>query len=105
MAATHRSRRPLRGEDAIGLRVGRVIGRLHMAKHFERGPSLTRRQGTEIGARQGQGCEQDGRRRHTLAQLQDPAAGPRDAGLQHDLHPPQSERQDRHHHAAHASSG
>ena len=35
VAATQRSRRPLRGEDAIGLRVGRVIGRFHMAKHFE----------------------------------------------------------------------
>ena len=35
VAATQRARRPLRGEDAIGLRVGRVIGRFHMAKHFE----------------------------------------------------------------------
>ena len=34
-AATQRARHPLRGEDAIGLRVGRVIGRFHMAKHFE----------------------------------------------------------------------
>ena len=35
VGATGRSRNPLRGEDAIGLRVGRVIGRFHMAKHFE----------------------------------------------------------------------
>jgi hypothetical protein len=35
VAATQRTRRPLRGEDAIGLRVGRVIGRFRMAKHFE----------------------------------------------------------------------
>jgi hypothetical protein len=34
-AATQRSRRPLRGEKAIALRVGRVITRFHMAKHFE----------------------------------------------------------------------
>ena len=34
-AATQRARHPLRGEDAIGLRVGRVLGRFHMAKHFE----------------------------------------------------------------------
>ena len=33
-AATERSRRPLRGEQAIALRVGRVIERFHMAKHF-----------------------------------------------------------------------
>lgn len=30
-AATQRARHPLRGQDAIGLRVGRF----HMAKHFE----------------------------------------------------------------------
>jgi Transposase DDE domain len=35
VAATRRARRPLRGADAIGLRVGRVIGHFHMAKHFE----------------------------------------------------------------------
>lgn len=35
VAATQRARNPLRGQDAIGLRVGRVIGRFHMAKHFE----------------------------------------------------------------------
>jgi hypothetical protein len=35
VSATQRTRHPLRGEDAIGLRVGRVIGRFHMAKHFE----------------------------------------------------------------------
>jgi len=35
VAATRRARKPLRGEDAIGLRVGRVIGHFHMAKHFE----------------------------------------------------------------------
>jgi Transposase DDE domain len=34
-AATQRRRRPLRGAQAIALRVGRVIGRFHMAKHFE----------------------------------------------------------------------
>jgi len=35
VAATQRARNPLRGQDAIGLRVGRVIGHFHMAKHFE----------------------------------------------------------------------
>jgi len=35
VAATQRTRNPLRGEDAIGVRLGRVIGRFHMAKHFE----------------------------------------------------------------------
>ena len=34
-AATQRARNPLRGEEAIALRVGRVIDRFHMAKHFE----------------------------------------------------------------------
>jgi hypothetical protein len=34
-AATQRSRKPLRGEQAIALRVGRVIGHFHMAKHFD----------------------------------------------------------------------
>jgi transposase len=34
-AATQRARRPLRKQDAIALRVGRVIERFHMAKHFE----------------------------------------------------------------------
>jgi hypothetical protein len=34
-AATQRSRRPLRGEKEIALRVGRVINHFHMAKHFE----------------------------------------------------------------------
>ncbi|MGH2803757.1 MAG: IS1634 family transposase [Thermoleophilaceae bacterium] len=33
-AACARERRPLRGADKIGLRVGRVIGRYKMAKHF-----------------------------------------------------------------------
>jgi hypothetical protein len=33
--ATQRTRNPLRGEQAIALRVGRVIERFHMAKHFE----------------------------------------------------------------------
>ena len=33
--ATERSRNPLRGEELIGPRVGRVIGRFHMAKHFK----------------------------------------------------------------------
>jgi transposase len=32
--ATRRTKRPLRGEGKIGLRVGRVIGRFKMAKHF-----------------------------------------------------------------------
>ena len=35
VAATQRTRRPLRGEQAIALRVGRVIERFHMAKHLE----------------------------------------------------------------------
>jgi len=34
-AATGRPRNPLRGEQAIALRVGRVIERFHMAKHLE----------------------------------------------------------------------
>jgi Transposase DDE domain len=34
-AATQRARSPLRGEQAIALRVGRVIQRFHMAKHIE----------------------------------------------------------------------
>jgi transposase len=33
--ATQRSRRALRGEKAIALRVGRIINRFHMAKHFQ----------------------------------------------------------------------
>ncbi|MBV9891034.1 MAG: IS1634 family transposase [Rhizobacter sp.] len=33
--ATQRARQALRGEQAIALRVGRVIERFHMAKHFE----------------------------------------------------------------------
>jgi transposase len=33
--ATQRARKPLRGQDEIALRVGRVIGRFHMAKHFD----------------------------------------------------------------------
>jgi hypothetical protein len=33
-AATQRTRNPLRGEQAIALRVGRVIERFHMAKHI-----------------------------------------------------------------------
>ncbi|HWR88042.1 MAG TPA: IS1634 family transposase [Acidiferrobacterales bacterium] len=35
LLAQERARKPLRGEDAIGLRVGRIIGHFHMAKHFE----------------------------------------------------------------------
>lgn len=35
VAATQRKRNPLRGEDQIGLRVGKVIGKHKMAKHFE----------------------------------------------------------------------
>ena len=34
-AATQRARAPLHGEQAIALRVGRLIGRFRMAKHFE----------------------------------------------------------------------
>ena len=34
VAATQRARHPLRGEQAIALRVGRVIERFHMAKHL-----------------------------------------------------------------------
>ena len=34
-AATQRQRNPLRGEQAIALRVGRVIERFHMGKHIE----------------------------------------------------------------------
>ena len=34
-AATQRKRHPLRGEQAIALRVGRVIERFHMGKHIE----------------------------------------------------------------------
>ena len=33
-AATHRQRRPLRGKDTIGLRVGKVVNKFKMAKHF-----------------------------------------------------------------------
>jgi hypothetical protein len=33
-AATRREKRALRGKDQIGLRVGRVLGRFKMAKHF-----------------------------------------------------------------------
>ena len=33
-AATRRAQRPLRGKEKIGLRVGRVLGRFKMAKHF-----------------------------------------------------------------------
>src|SRR5947207_4948408 len=33
-AATQRTKRPLRGESAIGLRVGRALGRFKMSKHF-----------------------------------------------------------------------
>ncbi len=35
VAATLRSRNRLRGKDRIGLRVGRVLGRFKMGKHFE----------------------------------------------------------------------
>ncbi len=34
-AATQRSRNPLRGKDRIGLRVGRVLGRFKVGKHFK----------------------------------------------------------------------
>ena len=47
VAATSRSVRPLRGKEKIGLRVGQVLGRFKMAKHFildiqENGFSYTR---------------------------------------------------------------
>lgn len=35
VAATGRERRPLRGKDKIGLRVGRIINHYKVAKHFE----------------------------------------------------------------------
>lgn len=35
VGATQRQRRALRGESAVALRVGRVLGRFKMAKHFE----------------------------------------------------------------------
>lgn len=34
-AATQRARSPLRGQDKIGMRVGRVLNKFKMAKHFE----------------------------------------------------------------------
>ena len=34
-AAAHRSKRPLRGKDRIGLKIGRVIDKHKMAKHFD----------------------------------------------------------------------
>jgi len=34
VAATQRTQRPLRGQDKIGIRVGKVLGRFKMAKHF-----------------------------------------------------------------------
>ena len=34
-AAVHRTKRPLRGEARIGLKIGRVIDRYKMAKHFD----------------------------------------------------------------------
>ena len=37
--ATQREKRPLRGKDAIGLRVGKVIDRYKVAKHFD--PQIT----------------------------------------------------------------
>jgi transposase len=40
--AVVRARNPLRGEPEIGLRVGRVINRFHMAKHFDLTISATR---------------------------------------------------------------
>src|SRR4029450_14152486 len=33
--ATRRPKRPLRGKSAIGLRVGRVLGRFKMGKHYQ----------------------------------------------------------------------
>jgi len=34
-AATRRARRPLQGQDQIGLRVGKVLGRYKVGKHFQ----------------------------------------------------------------------
>jgi len=34
-AATRREKRPLRGQDTIGLRVGKVLGRYKVGKHFD----------------------------------------------------------------------
>jgi hypothetical protein len=34
-AAVERERRPLRGQDKIGLRAGKIVNKLEMAKHFE----------------------------------------------------------------------
>jgi hypothetical protein len=34
-AATHRSKRPLKGKDRIALRIGKVLGRFKMGKHFQ----------------------------------------------------------------------
>ena len=34
VAATERAKRPLRGRDRIGMRVGKVVGHFKMAKHF-----------------------------------------------------------------------
>lgn len=34
-AAVHRAKRPLRGEDRIGIKVGRIIDKHKMAKHFD----------------------------------------------------------------------
>lgn len=42
VTASARARRPLRGKDAIGLRVGRVINAHKMAKHFELSITETR---------------------------------------------------------------
>lgn len=36
-AATKRAKRPLRGKEKIGVRVGRVLGRFKMGKHFQWG--------------------------------------------------------------------
>ena len=35
VAATRRKQKPLRGKDKIGLRVGKVLGRFRMGKHFK----------------------------------------------------------------------
>jgi transposase len=41
-AATRREKRALRGQDKIGLRVGKVLGRFKMAKHFDISITQTR---------------------------------------------------------------
>jgi len=46
-ASTRRAKRALRGKDQIGLRVGKVLGRFKMAKHFA--ISITKAQISKLG--------------------------------------------------------